>query len=173
MVDASKVEDLARLYRLCSGIQTGLPCLKRALKASISRRGKEINRLSVVVDEVEEDQAGADEGDAKRKGRIAKIKSANTGASRWVQDVLDLKDRFETIWKNCWQSDREIESSINEVGDTEKLVCHRFTLCLKAFSGFVNLNDKAAEFISLFIDDHLRRGLKGVSEGLFGVLIWC
>jgi len=164
MVDASKVEDLARLYRLCSGIQTGLPYLKRALKDSISRRGKEINRLSLAVDEAEEDQAG-DEGDTKRKGRIAKIKSANTGASKWVQDVLDLKDKFETIWKNCWQSDREIESSMNEVGDTEKLVCYRLTLCSKAFSGFVNLSDKAPEFISLFIDDHLRRGLKGVSAG--------
>ncbi|KAK2463401.1 hypothetical protein APHAL10511_004487 [Amanita phalloides] len=147
MVDSSRTDDLARLYRLCSGIQTGLPCLKRALKDSITKQGKEINRLSLIVDEAEEDQAAADEGDARRKGKIAKIKSANAGASKWVQDVLDLKDRFDIIWKTCWQSDREIESAMNE-----------------AFSAFVNLTDKAPEFISLFIDDHLKRGLKGKTD---------
>lgn len=124
MVDLLKVEDLACLYRLCSGIVTGLPCLRRALKDTITRRGKDINRLSVVVDEVDEEQVGVEEGDAKRKGRIAKIKSANIGASKWVQEVLNLKDKFDTIWKNCWQCDREIESSMNEVGDKRKLRAH-------------------------------------------------
>ena len=33
---------------------------------------------------------------------------------------------------------------------------------IQAFSTFINLNDKSSEFISLFIDDHLKRGLKGV-----------
>ena len=133
MVDSSKVEDLGRLYRLCSGIETGLPCLKRALKDSITRQGKDINRLSLVVDEADEEQA--EEGDAKKKGRIAKIKSANTGASKWVQDVLNLKDKFETIWKNCWQSDREMESSINEVGDTRNLRALSVYLVLEGVCG--------------------------------------
>lgn len=173
MVDSLKVEDLACLYRLCSGIATGLPCLKRALKNSITRQGKEINRLSIVVDEADEEQPGAEEGDAKRKGRIAKIKLANTGASKWVQEVLNLKDKFDTIWKTCWKCDREIESSMNEVGDKRKLSAHWFTSRPKAFAGFVNLNDKAPEFISLFIDDHLRRGLKGVRAGQIGMASYC
>jgi len=93
MIDFHKIEDLTRLYQLCSGIPSGLPCLKCTLRDSILKRGKEISRLSSAVDEAQEDQAGTvnDEGDAKRKGRITKIKSANDGASRWVKDVLDLK----------------------------------------------------------------------------------
>ena len=34
---------------------------------------------------------------------------------------------------------------------------------IQAFTTFINLNEKSSEFISLFIDDHLKRGLKGVS----------
>lgn len=32
----------------------------------------------------------------------------------------------------------------------------------QAFEDFVNLNEKAPEFISLFIDENLKKGLKGV-----------
>ena len=132
MIDSHKTEDLARLHQLCSGTPTGLPCLKRALRDSVTQRGKEINRLSVVIDEAEEDQAGGGdgEGDAKRKGRLAKIKSANTGASRWVQDVLDLKDKFDAIWTHCWQCDRELESTLNEVsGRAMKSFASGLTAC--------------------------------------------
>lgn len=34
----------------------------------------------------------------------------------------------------------------------------------QAFESFINLNEKSPEFISLFIDDNLKRGLKGVSQ---------
>ena len=44
------------------------------------------------------------------------------------------------------------------------------TLCnalrLKAFGSFINLNEKAPEFISLFIDENLKKGLKGVRAPL-------
>ena len=34
----------------------------------------------------------------------------------------------------------------------------------QAFEHFVNLNVRSPEFISLFIDDKLRRGIKGLSD---------
>jgi cullin 3 len=34
----------------------------------------------------------------------------------------------------------------------------------KAFEDFINLNEKAPEYISLFIDENLKKGLKGVSN---------
>lgn len=33
----------------------------------------------------------------------------------------------------------------------------------QAFESFINLNPKAPEYISLFIDENLKKGLKGVS----------
>ena len=57
---------------------------------------------------------------AKAKGK-AKARPPNaasqtlTLALKWVQDVLDLKDRFDRIWSKAFQSDRDLESSLNEV----------------------------------------------------------
>jgi hypothetical protein len=33
---------------------------------------------------------------------------------------------------------------------------------LQAFESFINLHPRASEFISLYIDDNLKKGLKGV-----------
>ena len=35
---------------------------------------------------------------------------------------------------------------------------------LQAFESFINLNQQSPEYISLFVDDQLRKGLKGTSE---------
>lgn len=35
----------------------------------------------------------------------------------------------------------------------------------KSFESFINQQQRSPEFISLFIDDRLRKGLKGASEG--------
>lgn len=36
--------------------------------------------------------------------------------------------------------------------------------CVQAFESFVNINQHSPEYISLFVDDQLRKGLKGTSE---------
>ena len=38
-------------------------------------------------------------------------------------------------------------------------------LLLQSFETFINQQQRSPEFISLFIDDRLRKGLKGASEG--------
>ncbi|KAG7451148.1 Cullin-domain-containing protein [Guyanagaster necrorhizus] len=150
MIDTDKIEDVARLFRLYSMVPTGMTCLKRALKDSISRRGRDINQSSLSVDWDEQDDAQGDNSNGKGKG---KSKPAASGvqtlglALKWVQDVLDLKDKFDIVWKSAFGSDRDLESALNE-----------------AFGSFVNVNSRCSEFISLFIDDHLRRGLKGKTD---------
>jgi cullin 3 len=41
----------------------------------------------------------------------------------------------------------------------------------KAFEDFINLNEKAPEYISLFIDENLKKGLKGVSNPTHIILV--
>ncbi|RDB26053.1 Cullin-3 [Hypsizygus marmoreus] len=152
MIDTEKTDDLARLYRLFVMVPIGLPCLKKSLKDSIARRGTEINRTSLGNDGGDLD-IGEDAGSLKRKGK-GKARPAGGGgaekltlALKWVQDVLDLRDKFVAVWQMAFNSDREVESALNE-----------------AFESFVNSNDKAPEFISLFIDDNLKKGLKGKTD---------
>ena len=42
---------------------------------------------------------------------------------------------------------------------------------LQAFETFINLNQRSPEFISLFIDDRLRKGLKGMADGDVDVVL--
>ena len=55
--------------------------------------------------------------------------------------------------------------------------CTFFSCCfrtcgLQDFEFFVNLNDRSPEYLSLFIDEMLKKGVKGVSDmlGLLGTL---
>ncbi|KAJ7364027.1 Cullin-domain-containing protein [Mycena albidolilacea] len=136
MIDLNKTNDMARLYRLFIMVPTGLPCLKRAFKDSIRRRGDTINQASSGV-----------EGSQTAASKTAQGVQILALALKWVQDVLDLKDLFDKIWKEALSCDRELESTLNE-----------------AFENFINLNEKSSEFISLFIDEHLRKGLKGKTD---------
>ncbi|KAI0719294.1 Cullin-domain-containing protein [Cerioporus squamosus] len=153
MIDSDRIDDLARMYRLFTKVVTGLPALKKALRETIIRRGRQINEAGTTgVDGADSQDEDAPEPSAKAKGK-AKARPPNAAsqtlslALKWVQDVLDLKDRFDTIWSKSFQSDRELESSLNE-----------------AFETFINQNEKAPEYISLFIDENLKKGLKGKSD---------
>ena len=122
MIDSERIDDLARLYRLFMKVTAGLPCLKKALRETVIRRGKEINEADSTVgrDGVESQEDDPAESSTKGKGK-AKARPPNAAsqtlvlALKWVQDVLDLKDRFDRIWAKSFQSDRDLESSMNEV----------------------------------------------------------
>ncbi|KAG9102990.1 Cullin-3 [Ceratobasidium sp. 370] len=68
-----------------------------------------------------------------------------------LQHILDLYDR---LLKNAWGGEVSLQTAINE-----------------AFESFVNQNKRASEFISLFIDDHLKKGMKGKTEDEVDILI--
>ena len=108
MVDLEQVDNLARLYRLYSRVPSGLPALKRALKDLILRKGMALNESAKDNDNVE---------DVKGKGKgKARVAAATTdAASKWVDEVLSLKERFDVLWRRAFLEDREIESAMNEV----------------------------------------------------------
>ncbi|KAL4252320.1 cullin family protein [Abortiporus biennis] len=149
MLDLDKLEDLSRLYRLFIMVPAGLPCLKKALRETIVKRGKDINAASLSADnaaDIEEPELSA-KAKGKAKARPNPASQTLTLALKWVQDVLELKDKFDKVWVQCFQCDREIENGLTE-----------------AFETFINLHEKASEFISLFIDENLKKGLKGKTE---------
>ncbi|KAH7927936.1 Cullin-domain-containing protein [Leucogyrophana mollusca] len=155
MIDLDKVEDLNRLYRLFMMVPAGIPTLKKSLKESILRRGKDVNQASTNSETTQvdpDDDPDVVDSSSKPKGK-GKTRAIGPGtqtlslALKWVQDVLDLKDKFDQVWKRAFDSNRDVETSLNE-----------------AFEDFINLNDKAPEYISLFIDENLKKGLKGKTD---------
>ncbi|WFC95252.1 hypothetical protein MBRA1_001899 [Malassezia brasiliensis] len=68
-------------------------------------------------------------------------------AMAWVDDVLAFKTRFDEVLATSFHHDKACEAAINE-----------------AFDSFINMNPRAPEFISLYIDEHLKRGAKAISD---------
>lgn len=169
MVDLDKFDDLNRLYRLFLMVPSGLPTLRRSFKDSILRRGREINLASTSIDTGQDMDDGDlndtenTKGKDKGQGRTAMGPPTLTLALKWVQTVLDLKDKFDCIWTRAFDNNREVESSLNEVSILFIVPIYP-NVCHKAFEDFINLNEKAPEYISLFIDENLKKGLKGVSN---------
>ena len=62
------------------------------------------------------------------------------------QNLLDLKDRFGHFLHESFSDDKLFKQMIS--GD---------------FEYFINLNTKSPEYLSLFVDDKLKKGVKGVS----------
>lgn len=70
-------------------------------------------------------------------------------AISWVEQVLALKDRFDKIWKVAFQSNRLIQASMTT-----------------SFRDFINSPtfSRASEYISLFIDEYMKKGVREKSE---------
>ncbi|KAJ0432983.1 putative cullin protein, neddylation [Helianthus annuus] len=65
----------------------------------------------------------------------------------FVQRLLDERDKHDKIINLAFNNDKMFQNAVNS-----------------SFEYFINLNTRSPEFISLFVDDKLRKGLKGVSE---------
>ncbi|KAK9510303.1 hypothetical protein O3M35_005117 [Rhynocoris fuscipes] len=71
----------------------------------------------------------------------------NTNAITYVQNLLDLKDRLDHFLHNSFNNDKIFKHMI-----------------AADFEHFLNLNPKSPEYLSLFIDDKLKKGVKGMTE---------
>ena len=65
----------------------------------------------------------------------------------FFQNLLDLKDRFDHFLHNSFNTDKIFKQMI-----------------ASDFEHFLNLNPKSPEYLSLFIDDKLKKGVKGMTE---------
>ncbi|XP_073118727.1 cullin-3A-like [Henckelia pumila] len=65
----------------------------------------------------------------------------------FVQELLTRKDRFDKIISLAFNNDKIFQNALNS-----------------SFEYFINLNPRSPEFISLFVDDKLRNGLKKDKE---------
>ena len=119
MMDNNQFEDLSRLFRLCQMVPSGLPSLKGSLKNSIVKRGKDINQRSLGDEFLDADGVDKEvEASSKKDNGKGKASSPAAGiqpAINWVQDILNLKDKLDVLWKASFQQSRDVEITLNEV----------------------------------------------------------
>lgn len=154
MLDNDLVDDLGILYKLVSrpGVRDGIEKLKAILSARILALGIEIEKGLADADLTT--SASADKEKTEREMDSAEKAKQLTGPARqtaaalkWVDDVLMLKDKFDRFLSECFDDDKILESAVT-----------------KSFSEFINLFARSSEFVSLFIDDNLKNGIRGKTE---------
>lgn len=144
MVDNDKLDDLSILYRLISRVDEKKLALQNIMQKRIVELGLEIETTLKNTD-FSTNQGDGEDGEKTKSLNPAAQQTA--AAIKWVDDVLRLKDKFDNFWTNCFLGDRTIETGLT-----------------KSFMDFINLFARSSEYVSLFIDDNLKRGIKGKTE---------
>lgn len=156
----NKHDDLTRMYRLLGLVANGHNEMRKVLSDYIKELGREINeiyggvsrngevRSPVVESPLQNDGGGADdEGPGESKSGGSTSAGPASDWAKWVEAVLGLKSKFDMILERSFNKDKGFQTVMNSAMET-----------------VVNLNSKAPEFVSLFIDENLRKGIKGKSE---------
>ncbi|KAF6842636.1 scf ubiquitin ligase subunit [Colletotrichum musicola] len=148
MVNYDREEELSILYQLVSRVDSKKTSLKMILSSRVVELGLEIEQMLKDTNFATAVAGEGDEAEGAEKAKTLSSSAQQTAAAiKWVDDVLKLKDKFDNLWIKCFQEDLIIQTALT-----------------KSFSDFINRFTKSSEYVSLFIDDNLRRGLRGKTE---------
>jgi len=123
MLKNNRMDDLACMYKLFGRVSDGHKTVGDCVSRYLREEGKAL--VTQATDE----------------------QSQQTNAVTYIQNLLELKDRFDSFLNNSFSNDKFFKQVIS--GD---------------FEYFLNLNQRSPEFLSLFIDDKLKKGVKGLSD---------
>ncbi|RDA90132.1 hypothetical protein CP533_0750 [Ophiocordyceps camponoti-saundersi (nom. inval.)] len=155
MIDNDKVEDLSILYRLISRTDPNKTALRDMLQKRVVELGLEIEQVLKNTDFTGHcDEAGGGgggggggEGADKANKTLNQAAQQTASAVKWVDDVLRLKDKFDKLLSECFDDDLVIQTALT-----------------KSFTDFIRLFARSSEYVSLYIDDNLKRGIRGKTE---------
>lgn len=142
MLDNEKLDDLRNMFDLVRSIDVKLGPLKEAVHCKIIGLGKDINDAAV--------EAVAEKPKPQVKDKAGPEKQVNqqtAAAIQWVEAVLKLKKKYDSMWEKAFSCDTNMEKSLE-----------------RSYQDTINANTRAAEYVSLFLDEHLKKNMKGKSE---------
>ncbi|KAJ3164196.1 Cullin-3 [Geranomyces variabilis] len=142
MMSNEKIDDLGRMYKLFGRVSNGHNEMRETLSAYIEELVRGVNETAGGVPVA--DTAGPEQP-ASRPLSASAIQQSSP--ILWVEEILRIKGKLEVILKRAMDSDRTFETTIND-----------------ALQRSINKNKRAPEFVSLFIDENLKKGLKGKTE---------
>jgi cullin 3 len=147
MVANDRHEDLGLVFELESRVDPKKPELTKAIQKIIQEMGTNVNSNAMNQPTAQPAAQPAPAEDGEKAKPVEKVNQQTVAALKWVQDVLDLKDRFDRIWKVAFNQDQVLQ-----------------TAQTRSFSDTINALQRSSEYISLFIDDNMKKGIKGKTE---------
>lgn len=153
MIDNDKVDVLASVYELNSRVDPKKTPLTIAIQKRIVELGQEINSTAASAQAKPEKETNGEKKPADKE-KEKPVNQQTVLAINWVDDILALKTKFDGIWKGAFKQDQGMEGAI-----------------MTSFSEFINSNPRSSEYLSLFFDENLKKGIKGKTEAEVDVLL--
>jgi cullin 3 len=147
MLDNDRMEDLANVFDLNSRVDPKKTALKDAVQRRIVALGWEINNSnsSAVISSsngASEQASKAESGKSERS-----VNQQTASAIKWVDDVLELKAKYDRLWEEAFKKDNNMEKALEY-----------------SFQEFINANQRSSEHLSLYLDEYLKKGAKGKTD---------
>ena len=151
MLDNDKLDELEMIYDLISKVDPKKEELKLAVQARIVELGTEINNSAATNAQLQPAKltpTTSDKPDGDAKGSAERPVNLQTAAAvKWVDDVLLLKEKYDNVLATALSSDQGLHTA--------------FT---RSFSDFINVFERSSEYLSLFFDENMKKGIKGKTE---------
>ena len=157
MLDNERFGELEMIYELISRVDPKKDVLRAAVQKRIVELGTEIN--SAVNTSSQPPPANISTADGKKtedEGKASE-KPANqqtAAAIKWVDDVLHLKEKFDHVLAASFQSDQGLQTALS-----------------RSFTDFINAFERSSEYLSLFFDENMKKGIKGKTENEVDTLL--
>ncbi|KAJ6262594.1 Cullin-3-A [Drechslerella dactyloides] len=146
MMDNDKYDQLKLLYQLVRRVDSQVNEIRRMLRDRVVYLGKEINKGVYGFRKANASGENPTNGEAAA-AEDRTVNAETVMALKWVEEVLALRDKMDRIWERSFESDQGVQQTIS-----------------KAFTDFINDNKRSSEYISLFVDENIKKGLKGKTE---------
>ena len=157
MLDNNKIEELIMIYDLISRVDSKKEALKSAVQKRIVELGTEINKAAAANSLAQPVKMNAQGEKADGDTKAAADRPANqqtAAAVQWVDDVLILKDRYDAVLKEAFKDDKTLQAAFTN-----------------SFSEFINAFERCSEYLSLFFDENMKKGIKGKTEAEVDALL--
>jgi cullin 3 len=150
MIDNDRLEELNLIFDLNKRVDETKAETTRAIQKRIVDMGTDINNDAIAASQAPAAPPAADSAEkGKSAGQEKTLNQQTVAAIKWVEDVLSLKDKFDKIWRDSFESDARLQQAQT-----------------RSFAEFINSPTfpRSSEYISLFIDENMKKGIKGKTE---------
>jgi cullin 3 len=153
MLDNERIEDLANVYELSARVDPRKSALKEAVKNRVVDLGKDINQNALTTVPVPSTST-VDKTDSAKAVPERPVNQQTAAAITWVEDVLQLKAKYDRLWEQAFRKDPVMEKGLES-----------------SFQDFINENTRSSEHLSLFLDENLKKGVKGKTDAEVDLLL--
>ena len=149
MLDNDRLSELEMIYDLSARVDPKKDELRKAVQSRIMEQGTDVNNATVAATKASARPSApnGEKADGEDKAPDKPISLQTNVAIAWVDGVLRLKDKYDTFLTEAFQSDQGLQTALT-----------------RSFTDFINVFERLSEYLSLFFDENMKKGIKGKTE---------